>query len=175
MTLTIEEKRKKINELIEKLKNSKVIILTEYQGLNVPQMSKLREGLKEKKILFKVVKNTLMEKACREVQIKGLSSELVGTTAIVLSSEDVIEPARLLKEYMQKEKIGLRIKSGFIEGRYVDEGKVMEIASLPSRDMLIAKAIGGIRSPLYRFAFALQGPMRDLVLTLNALKEKREA
>jgi len=174
LTLTIEAKKEIVSKLIEELKHSKGIILTDYQGLNVAQMSKLREELKEKRIIFKVIKNTLMAKACQEVQIKDLSSHLAGSTAIVLGLEDAIEPARLLKEYIEKEKIGLRIKSGFIEGRYVDAGKVMEIASLPSRDVLIAKAIGSIKAPLHRCVFILQGPMRDLLFTLNAIRQQRE-
>ncbi len=175
LTLSIEKKREKIAELIEKLKNSKGVILTEYQGLNVFQMSKLREGFKEKKIVFKVIKNTLMEKACQEVGIKELSSDLVGCIAVVLSTEDVIEPARLLKEYIEKDKIGLKIKSGYIEGRYVNAEKIKEIASLPARDVLIAKVIGSVQSPLYRLNFVLQSPIRDLVFTLKAIQDKKES
>ncbi len=175
MALTRDSKKKIIEELIEKLKHSKGIILTDYKGMNVSQITSLREELKEKKVLFKVVKNSLMEKASEELGIKDITKDLTGCTAIAFSSEDAIEPARLIKEYTKKNKIDLKIKSGLVEGRFLSPEKVIEIASLPSKDILMAQMVAGVKAPLYSLVFVMQGPLRGLIYTLEAVKKQKEA
>jgi len=174
LALTKDTKKKIVEELIEQLKNSKGIILTDYKGMDVSQITSLREELKEKKVLFKVVKNSLMEKASEELGIKDITKDLVGCTAIAFSSEDPIEPARLLKEYAKKNKIDLKIKSGLVEGRLLSPEKVIEIASLPSKDILIAQMVTGVKSPFYSLVFVLQGPLKGLIYTLEAVKKQKE-
>lgn len=174
MALSKDSKKKIVEDLIEELKKSKGIILTDYQGMNVSQINSLRDELKEKKVVFKVVKNSLMERVSEELDIKDLTVDLVGCTAIAFSSEDGIAPARLIKEYSKKNKVEIKIKSGLVEGRFLNLEKVMEIASLPSKDVLIAQVINGMKSPLYSLVFVLQGSLRGLIYTLEAIKEEKE-
>lgn len=175
MALSKDSKKEILRDLIVKFKESKGVILTDYQGMNVSQISSLRNELKEEKVEFKVVKNTLLEKASEELNVEDLTKDLIGCTAMAFCSDDGVAPARLLKEYFRKNKINLKIKSGLINGRVFNPEKIMEIASLPSKDVLIAQIINGIKSPLYSLVFILQGPLRGLVYTLEAIKKQKEA
>ena len=175
MVLSKDCKREILQDLIVKLEESKGVVLTDYKGMNVFQINSLRNKLKENKVEFKVVKNTLMEKASEALNVKDLTKDLIGCTAIAFCSDDGVAPARLLKEYFKKNKINLKIKSGLIDGSVFSPEKIMEIASLPSKDVLIAQMVNGVKSPLYSLVFILQGPLRGLIYTLEAIKKQKEA
>ncbi|TFB08612.1 50S ribosomal protein L10 [Candidatus Atribacteria bacterium MT.SAG.1] len=175
LALSKDSKKKIVEDLIEELKNSKGIILTDYRGMNVSQVNNLRNELKENKVEFKVVKNTLLERASEELDVRDLTKDLIGCTAIAFSCEDGVAPARLLKEYFKKNKIELIVKTALIEGKIFNPEKIMEIASLPSKDVLITQIVNGIKYPLYSLVFILQGPVRGLIYTLEAVKKKKEA
>ncbi|GAH43326.1 unnamed protein product [marine sediment metagenome] len=175
MALSKDSKKKIVEDLIEELKNSKGIILTDYKGMNVSQINSLRDELKEKKVIFKVVKNSLIERVSEELDIKDLIKDLVGCTAVAFSDEDGVAPAKLLKEYSKKNKVEIKIKSGLVEGRFLNPEKIMEIASLPSKDVLVAQMVAGVKSPLYSLVFVLQGPLKGLIYTLEAIKKQKEA
>lgn len=174
MALSKDSKKEILMDLIAKLKESKGVVLTDYQGMNVFQISRLRKELKEKKVEFKIVKNTLLEKASEELNVEDLTKDLIGCTAMAFCSDDGVAPARFLKEYFKKNKIDLKIKSGLIDGSVFGPEKIMEIASLPSKDVLIAQMINGVKSPLYSLVFILQGPLRGLIYTLEAIKKEKE-
>jgi len=174
LVLSKDSKKEILQDLIAKLKESKGVVLTDYQGMNVSQISSLRNELKEKKVGFKIVKNTLIEKAGEELNVEDLTKDLIGCTAMAFCRDDGIAPARLLKEYFKKNKIDLNIKSGLIEGRVFDSEKIIEIASLPTKDVLIAQMINGVKSPLYSLVFILQGPLRGLIYTLESVKKQKE-
>jgi len=174
LVLSKDCKKEILQDLIVKLKESKGVVLTDYKGMNVFQINSLRNELRENKVEFKVVKNTLMEKACEELNVKDLTKDLIGCTAIAFSSDNGVAPARLLKEYFKKNKIDLKIKSGLIDGRVFDPEKIMEIASLPLKDVLMAQMVAGIRFPLYSLIFTLQGPLRGLIYSLKAVKGQKE-
>jgi len=105
LVLSKNSKKEILKDLIAKLKESKGVVLTDYQGMNVSQISSLRNELKEKKVEFKIVKNTLIEKASEELNVDDLTKDLIGCTAMAFSSDDGIAPARLLKEYFKKIKL----------------------------------------------------------------------
>lgn len=174
MALSKDSKKEILLDLIAKLKESKGVILTDYQGMNVSQISSLRNVLKEENVEFKVVKNTLLEKASEELNVEDLTKDLIGCTAMAFCSDDGVTPARLLKEYFRKNKIDLKVKSGLIEGRVFSPEKIMEIASLPTKEALIAQIVNGVKSPLYSLVFILQGPLRGLIYTLEAVKKQKE-
>jgi large subunit ribosomal protein L10 len=174
LALSRDSKKEILQDLIEKLKESKGVVLTDYKGMNVSQISSLRNELKEKNVELKVFKNTLMEIASEELNVEDLTKDLIGCTAMAFCSDDGVAPARLLKEYFKKNKIGLKIKSGLIDGRVFSPEKIMEIASLPSKDVLIAQMINGVKSPLYSLVFVLQGPLKGLIYTLEAVRKQKE-
>jgi len=174
LVLSKDYKKEILQDLIVKLKESKGVILTDYQGMSVFEISRLRNELRENKVEYKVVKNTLLEKASEELNVKDLTKDLIGCTAIAFSSDDGIAPARLLKEYYKKNKIDLKVKSGLIDGRVFNPEKIMEIASLPLKDVLMAQIVAGIRFPLFSLVFILQGPLRGLIYGLKAVKGQKE-
>jgi len=174
LVLSKDCKKEILQDLIVKLKESKGVVLTDYQGMSVFEINRLRNELRENKVEFKVVKNTLMEKASEELNVEDLTKDLIGCTAMAFSSDDGVAPARLLKEYYKKNKIDLKIKSGLIDGRVFNSEKIMEIASLPLKDVLIAQIVAGIRFPLFSLVFILQGPLRGLIYSLKAVKEQKE-
>ncbi|MDD5015771.1 MAG: 50S ribosomal protein L10 [Atribacterota bacterium] len=174
MVLSKDCKKEILQDLILKLKESKGVVLTDYQGMSVFEINRLRNELRENKVEFKVVKNTLMEKASEELNVKDLTKDLIGCTAMAFSSDDGTAPARLLKEYYKKNKIDLKIKSGLIDGRVFNPEKIMEIASLPLKDVLMAQIVAGIKFPLNSLVFTLQGPLQGLIYSLKAVKEQKE-
>jgi len=149
-------------------------VLTDYKGMTVFQINKLRDDLKDQSVELKVAKNTLLEKAAKELDIEEMTKNLAGCTAIAFSSEDGVSPAKWLKEYVKKNKLPLEIKSGLVEGKLFEKNEILEIADLPSKDVLIAQAIGGIKAPINSLVFVLQGTLRGLVYTLEAIREKKE-
>lgn len=174
MALSKESKKKIIKDIIEKLRESKGIVLIDYKGMNVSQINSIREGLKEKNVQFRIVKNSLVERASEELNIKEITKDLVGCTAITFSDEDTVAPARLLKEIFKKNKIELRVKAGLVEGNILGPEQIMQVASLPSKEVLIAQVVAGIKSPLYSLVLILQSPLRGLVYTLETIRKKKE-
>lgn len=174
MALSRDSKKEILQDLIAKMKEAKGIVLTGYQGMNASQINNLRNELKENKVEFKVIKNTLLERASEELDARDLTKDLIGCTAIAFSYDDGVALARLLKEYFKKNKIELKVKSALIEGKIFNPEKIMEIASLPSKDILIAQMVNGIKYPLYSLVFILQGPVRGLIYTLEAVKKQKE-
>jgi large subunit ribosomal protein L10 len=116
----------------------------------------------------------LLKKAAKELDIEQMTNNLAGCTAIAFSMEDGVSSAKWIKEYSLKNKLPLEIKSGLIEGNFFKTEKILEIADLPAKDVLIAKVVGGIKSPINSLVFVLQGTLRGLVYTLDAIKEKKE-
>lgn len=169
---TREKKEEMLQEIREKLSASKVAIMADYRGLDVAAMTKLRRRLREKGGELKVVKNTLTLKVAREMGYEGLESYLEGPTAIAFSGEDLVAPAKIFSEFAKEYKI-FEIKGGILEGKAIDVKAVRELADLPPREVLLAKVLGGMQSPMYGFAGVLQGMLRSFVYVLEAVRKQK--
>jgi large subunit ribosomal protein L10 len=169
---TKKEKEIMLQEVREKLSGCKVAIMADYRGLNVAAMTRLRRRLREKGSELKVVKNTLTLKAARDLGFEGLESYLEGPTAIAFSQEDLVAPAKILMDFVKEFKI-LEIKGGLLEGKAIDVSAVKNLAELPSREVLLARVLGGMQSPMYGFAGALQGVLRNFVYVLEAVRKQK--
>ncbi|MBE3587518.1 MAG: 50S ribosomal protein L10 [Thermoanaerobacteraceae bacterium] len=169
---TKREKQVMLADLTEKFKTSKSAILTNYRGLDVAAMTRIRRRLREKNSEFKVAKNTLMAIAAREVGLEGLEPYLEGPTAVVFGYEDPVAPAKVLSE-LSREFKQLEVKAGILEGKVIDVGGVRQLADLPSREILLGKVLGGMQAPMYGFASALQGLLRNLVYVLEAVRKQK--
>ncbi|WP_461205214.1 50S ribosomal protein L10 [Clostridium sp. DL1XJH146] len=167
-------KEAKVQEIREKLEKAQSFILADYQGLNVEEDTQLRKISREAGVEYKVYKNKLVRLACNELGIKGLDDYLVGPISIAFGYEDPVAPAKLLSEFAKEHK-KLELKAGLVDGKVIDEDGVKSLASLPSREVLIAQVLGGLNAPISGFVNVLQGNMRNLVCALNAIKEKQEA
>ncbi|MBQ2766673.1 MAG: 50S ribosomal protein L10 [Clostridia bacterium] len=151
----LEQKQKAVAELAEKMKNAASGVLVNYQGITVEDDTKMRAALRAAGVEYMVVKNTLTGRACDEVGFGDMKQYLSGMTAIAISNEDPIAPAKVLKKYAEKVE-SFKILSGFLDGAVVDEKTVNELADIPSKEVLIAKMLGSLQSSLYGLAYVLQ-------------------
>ncbi|MFZ5590641.1 MAG: 50S ribosomal protein L10 [Bacillota bacterium] len=169
---TREQKQASLQELKEKFGTSQVAVMANYRGLNVAAMTKLRVRLRERGAELKVVKNTLALIAARENGIEGLEELLTGPTAIAFSGDDLVAPAKVMLEFARESKI-MEVKGGLLEGKIIDAQGVKSLADLPPREVLLAQVLGGMQAPLYGFAGALQGLLRNLVYVLEAIRKQK--
>ena len=151
----LEQKQAVVAELAELLKNSPAGVLVNYQGITVDADTKLRKALRESGVKYMVMKNSLTGRACDEVGLGDMKQYLTGMTAIAISESDPIAPAKVMKEYADKIE-SFEILAGYLDGAVVTKDTVMSLADIPSKEVLLAKFMGSIKSPLYGFAYALQ-------------------
>ncbi len=168
-----EKKRKAVEEIKEKISASNAVILTDYRGLNVAQISDLRRKLREEDIEYKVVKNTLTKIAVSEAGIEDLNTYLEGPTAIAFSKEDPVAPAKILSGFA-KTNDKLKIKGGLLTGKFIDFNEIKALADLPSREVLLGRVVGGMQAPVYGMAYAMQGLLLKTVYALKAISEQKQ-
>lgn len=168
----LEEKKQKVAALSECLKSACVGVLVNYKGITVADDTKLRKELREAGDEYMVVKNTLLRRALNDAGIEGLDSVLEGTTAIAFSKDDYVSGAKILSKYAENSKT-FEIKAGFVDGNVLDAKGVKELASLPPKEVLVAKALGGLNAPITGFVTVLNGTLKGLVVALNAIAEKQ--
>lgn len=171
---TLQGKKEVVQELSEKIKSAKTIVLADYRGLTVEQDTELRNALRKAGVEYKVVKNTLTRFAANENGLEGLDPFLNGPTAMAISTADPVAPAKVLSEFSKKyEK--LELKAGVVEGKVIDIDGIKALAELPPREVLIAKVLGGFNAPISGFVNVLNGNLRGLAVALNAIAEKKAA
>jgi len=156
-----------VQNLTEKLKQAKAVVLADYHGLKVSQMAELRQKVKKAGGEFEVVKNTLLNRAADESQIKIDPEALQGPTAVLWAYEDQISPLKALVDFAKVNELP-KIKFGLLDKAVTPIEKIKQLASLPSKDELKAKLVGTLQSPLYGLNNALNWNMRKLVLVLKA-------
>lgn len=149
-----ELKEAKVAEIKEKLEKSKAVVLTKYQGLTVEEDTALRKILREAGVEYKVYKNTLVTLAAKELGLDGIVEYLEGPVSIAFGYEDVTVGARILNDFAKNHK-KLELKAGVVEGEIYDADKIKQLATIPSKEVLIAKLLGSIKSPLSNFAYLL--------------------
>ena len=151
----LEQKQAVVADLAEKMKNSPAGVVVNYQGITVEDDTKMRKALREAGVSYMVMKNSLTGRACDEVGLSDMKQYLTGMTAIAIANDDAVAPAKVLKEYAEKIE-SFQILAGYLDGKVVDEATVKQLAEIPSKEVLIAKFLGSIKSPLYGLAYALQ-------------------
>jgi len=169
-----EKKAVIIDQIQEGLSKCSVGILTDYRGLSASEINDLRRKLEESGIEYRVVKNTLARFAAERAGKDELVSFFQGPVAIAFGYGDITEPARALAEYTRSSKTSLSIKGGFFGDRVLTSEDVVTLSTLPSREILLAKIIGGMQSPVYALLNCLTNPMRGLVGTLQARIKQME-
>jgi large subunit ribosomal protein L10 len=151
----LKQKQQIVTDLADQLKNSVAGVLVNYQGITVDDDTNMRRALRDAGVKYMVMKNSLTGRACDEVGLSEMKQYLNGMTAIAIGSDDPVAPAKILKEYESKIE-SFTILSGYLDGAVVSKDTVLALADIPSKETLIAKLLGSIRSPLYGFAYALQ-------------------
>ena len=151
----LEQKQAIVADLAEQLKNSPAGVVVNYQGITVDADTAMRKALREAGVKYMVLKNSLTGRACETVGLGDMKQYLNGMTAIAIGGEDPIAPAKILKEYDEKIE-SFNILAGYLDGAVIDAKTVEALADIPSKEVLIAKFLGSIKSPIYKFAYALQ-------------------
>lgn len=151
----LEQKKQIVADLAAKLKASPAGVLVNYQGITVEDDTAMRKALREAGVKYMVMKNSLTGRACDEVGYGAIKEHLTGMTAIAISENDPIAPAKILKKYAEKVQT-FKILAGYLEGEVIDENAVISLADIPSKEVLVAKFLGSIQSPLYNLAYALK-------------------
>jgi len=151
----LEQKQAVVAELAEKLKASPAGVVVNYQGITVDDDTKMRKALREAGVTYMVMKNSLTGRACEAVGLGDMKQYLSGMTAIAIANDNPVAPAKVLKEYAEKIE-SFEILAGYLDGQVVGKDTVITLADIPSKEVLIAKFLGSIKSPLYGLAYALQ-------------------
>ena len=179
MNENMSKKQAVVAELKEQLTSAKGVVLTGYKGLTVAQDTALRREFREAGVTYHVVKNTMLRLAAQEAGIEGLDEHLEGTTAFAFSAEDAVAPAKVIGGFIKKNKLDdagvLMIKVGMVEGQVIDAKDVNALATLPSREELIAKMLGSMNAPISNTVNVLQGVIRKAVYVLDAVRAQKES
>jgi large subunit ribosomal protein L10 len=165
------EKEQLVVELKDKMKGASALYYTDFTGLNVKRMTELRRRLKRQGVEYVVIKNTL---ALRAVNESGLVSQVLkGPTGVVIS-RDPVTAAKLLTDFAKENDARPSVKGGLLEGVSIDEAQVKKLASMPSREQMLADLGAGLQSPMAAFVGALNGLLYMFAGALDALKTQRE-
>ena len=162
MSKILEAKQAVVGEITDKLKAAASVVVVDYRGLDVSQVTELRKQLREAGIDFKVYKNSMSRRAAEAVGLEGLNESLTGPNAIAFSNEDVVAPAKILNDFAKKND-KLEIKAGIIEGVVASAEDIKALAELPSRDGLLSMLLS-----------VLQAPMRNFALATKAVADQKE-
>ena len=147
----VELKQPIVDEIINNVKDAESVVLVNYSGLTVEQDTALRKELREAGVVYKVYKNTMINFAIKDTEFADLAQHLEGPTAIAVCKDDATAAARVLAKFAKTAE-ALEIKGGVVDGIYYDAVGIGQIASIPSREVLISKLLGSMQSPVTNFA-----------------------
>ena len=159
----LKQKEEEVKKLAEKIKDAKIVLLTDYRGINVEDVTKLRTALRNVNAEYKVIKNNITRRALKECNYEGMDEYLEGPTAVIMCNDDYLEPAKAVYEYAKKNDF-YKIKGGIIEGKVMTAEEIITLAKLPSRETLLGMLAG-----------ALLGNITKLAVALDQVKVKKEA
>ncbi len=168
------EKVEEVSRLEARLKKASAVILTDFRGLTVGEISTLRGKLREAGVEYRVVKNRLLGIAGKTAGIDGLTPFLEGPTAAAFSPDDPVAAAKIIQEFIRQTR-KLAVKGSIVAGHVYDEAHTKALADLPSRQQLLAQVVGGIAAPLIGLASVLSAVPRSLVYALDQLRQQRSS
>ena len=158
----LAQKEKEVEELSEKIKAAKIVLLTDYRGISVENVTNLRADLRKSNSEYKVIKNNITRRALAKYEYEGLEDLLVGPTAVVMNNEDYLETAKTIYNFTKNNDY-YKIKGGIIEGKVMTAEEIITLAKLPSKETLIGMLAG-----------ALLGNITKLAVALNEVKKQQE-
>ncbi len=150
----IKQKQEEVSKLAEKMKEAKLILLTDYRGINVSDVTNIRSKLRAINAEYSVIKNNITKRALAECKIEGLDEFLEGPTAVIIGKEDYLEASKVIYSY-SKDNEFYKIKAGVIDGKVVPAEEIITLAKLPSREVLLAKLAGSLLGNITKLAIAL--------------------
>ena len=174
MKMSRTQKMEVVKDLAIRLQKSPNVYLTDFTGIAVQPMTELRRKLRDVGVEYRVVKNTLALRALERASVEGLDEQFAGPTAVVFAGADPVAAAKVLAEF-RKEHESLSIKVGVVDGRQLGEGEFERLATLPSRDELMAQVGGALQAPLQGFVGVMSSLLIQFVDAVEALRADRAA
>ena len=161
-----------VNELKETFSKAKAVYFTEYHGLNVGDITKLRSEFFKADVEYRVAKNTLIKLAAEQNEIRGLDEVLIGSTAIAIAYDVPVAPAKVIKEFTKDNDLPT-VKGILFEGEFLPGEEFKKLADMPSKEELLSQLVAMLISPLQKLASTLIAPMQNAVGVLNSLKKQK--
>lgn len=169
----IEIKKQQVEEVKQKFEKAESVVFYDYRGLTVGEVSELRNNFRDAGIEYKVIKNNILRRAVKENKIEGLDEILTGPTAAAIGYDDPVTGAKVLVDFIKKVK-KTEIKIGILNGKVVKIDEIKQLASLPSREELIAKLAGTLNAPIAGLAIALSAIPSGLARALGSVLDQKE-
>ena len=158
----VELKQPIVDEIKAQLDGAKSMVVVDYRGISVADVTELRKQCREAGVVYKVYKNTMVKRAVEGTEFEGVVKDLEGTNAFAISKDDATAPARILCKFAKNAK-ALELKAGVVEGTLYDTDALNELAKIPSRDELISKLLGSLQSPITNLARVLNRRSRESI------------
>jgi large subunit ribosomal protein L10 len=171
--LNLSDKKNVVENLHDSFSRAKVVILTDYKGLDVDAMNGLRRKLRAEQVEFKVVKNTLIKRAAKDMDVALIDEHFIGPSALALSYDDPVAPAKVLTEFA-KDHENLEIKIGVMDGKVLDLSAIKALAALPSREALLAQVLSAMNGVPTAFVRLLNNVPVGFLNVIQAIKEQKE-
>ena len=172
MSANFEAKKVVVEEIKEKIQNSKSVVFVKFSGLTVAEDTELRREFRKNNVEYKVLKNTLIKRAFNDLGITDFDEDLNGPTSVAFGTDET-GASKVIVEAAKKYQDKITVKSAFVDGGKVDVNGVKELAAMPSKEQLIAKMLGSLQAPISNFVGVLSAMPRSLVIALNAVAEKK--
>ncbi len=147
-------KKEEVSKLAEKIKEAKLVLLTDYRGINVEDVTNLRKELRNINADYKVIKNNITKRALAECGISGLEDQLEGPTAVIMTNDDYLEPTKAIYNFSKNNDF-YKIKGGVVEGKVLSADEIITLAKLPSRQELLSMLAGSLLANISKLAVAL--------------------
>lgn len=172
MSANFEAKKQVVEDIKEKIQNSKSVVLVKFEGLTVAEDTALRREFRKNNVEYKVLKNTLIKRAFNDMGVTDFDDDLNGPTSVAFGTDET-GAAKVIIDAVKKYENKVSVKSAFVDGGKVDENGVKALAAMPSKEQLIAKMLGSLQAPIANFVGVLSAMPRSLVIALNAVAEKK--
>jgi large subunit ribosomal protein L10 len=170
----LSQKKEIVADLNDRFQKSKVLIVTDYKGLDVSAMNDLRRKLREAEVDYQVVKNTLLIRAAEGTDVDLIKDSFTGPSAIAVSYTDPVAPAKVLTDFA-KENDKFDIKIGVMDGKVLDAANIKALSSLPSREVLLSQILSAMNAVPTKFVQTLDAIPSKVVRVLAAIRDQKEA
>ncbi|MCB5252991.1 MAG: 50S ribosomal protein L10 [Candidatus Cloacimonadaceae bacterium] len=171
-----EYKKIKVQNLVERLRGAKAIVLVDYKGINIEQVNELRKRFRAENVDYMVQKNTLLKIALNELEITELDEYLNGPTAVAICLDDEVSPARVVSQFkkeIMEDADFPSFKAGYVAGHVFSVEELSFLAKLPTREELLGQVVGGMAAPLTGFMAVNLGIIRKFFYAVNAIIDKQ--
>jgi len=170
----LEEKQQVVKQLQDRIDKAGLIVFTDYRGLNVEEMTALRNQLRIPGVEYRVVKNTMMGFALKNSGYQDIANQLEGPNAVLFSDDDLVTPAKAIYDFM-KERKKLEVKIGILQGQAVDPDRLKALAELPPKEVLLGKVVGTLQAPISSLVYVLNANLTGLARVIDQIRLQKAA